>query len=446
MAARMERTRHPGIYKRGGRYVVSYRHNGKQRWGSARTLADARRLKRAREVARDSGELDEQTRLRFRRYAEEWIERHHGRKGFRESTRDDYRRDFRKYAFPYFDERLGRTMSQVTPRDVANFVGWLCDERAQAKHHRELAERDDEEARRRGERPDRRRTWPEAKRLSDSSVRNVLNPVRACLATAVAEGLIRHNPALRVALPHRPDVDELETEEVRAFSRDELAALLEVAHPRYRLLFRFMAATGVRVSEAIALQWRHLALDGSSAHVKIRRAIVRGRVQPPKSKHGRREIPLDHALVSVLRRHRASTEWPRDEDLVFPTLAGTPFEPRNLRRRALAPVAEEVGAPWAGFHAFRHTCASMLFERGANAKQVQRWLGHHSASFTIDTYIHLLSDDLGGPLELAQELEGGNVVATGHPEIARNEGVSESPDPAPEAAMLNSPETVRRRA
>ncbi len=42
----------------------------------------------------------------------------------------------------------------------------------------------------------------------------------------------------------------------------------------------------------------------------------------------------------------------------------------------------------------------MLFAQGRNAKQVQRWLGHHSAAFTLDTYIHLLSDDLDEPLEL----------------------------------------------
>jgi integrase len=42
----------------------------------------------------------------------------------------------------------------------------------------------------------------------------------------------------------------------------------------------------------------------------------------------------------------------------------------------------------------------MLFERGANAVQVQRWLGHHSPAFTLDTYVHLLNDDLGDPLSL----------------------------------------------
>ena len=45
----------------------------------------------------------------------------------------------------------------------------------------------------------------------------------------------------------------------------------------------------------------------------------------------------------------------------------------------------------------RHTCASILFRRGYNAKQVQVWLGHHSAAFTLGTYVHLLPDDLPEP-------------------------------------------------
>jgi len=36
----------------------------------------------------------------------------------------------------------------------------------------------------------------------------------------------------------------------------------------------------------------------------------------------------------------------------------------------------------------------MLFARGENAKRIQRFLGHHRASFTLDTYVHLLDDEL----------------------------------------------------
>jgi site-specific recombinase XerD len=40
------------------------------------------------------------------------------------------------------------------------------------------------------------------------------------------------------------------------------------------------------------------------------------------------------------------------------------------------------------------SAATRLFKAGLNAKQVQAWLGHHKASFTLDTYVHLLPDDL----------------------------------------------------
>jgi hypothetical protein len=62
---------------------------------------------------------------------------------------------------------------------------------------------------------------------------------------------------------------------------------------------------------------------------------------------------------------------------------------------------------WVGFHTFRHTCATMLFRKGLNAKQVQMWLGHNSPAFTLVTYVHLLPDDLPDPGFL-DALTGGN--------------------------------------
>src|SRR5262249_31717183 len=47
-----------------------------------------------------------------------------------------------------------------------------------------------------------------SRELSDSTVRNALKPVRAALATARREGLLRHNPVTDVALPHRARIEE----------------------------------------------------------------------------------------------------------------------------------------------------------------------------------------------------------------------------------------------
>jgi integrase len=246
MAARMERTRHAGIWRRGSRYVFSYRLRGKQRWESARTLSEAQRLKARRSADADRGELHERSRLTFREYAEEWVEGYTGRgsSGFRESTREDYRRDLKRWVFPYFGDQL--KLTDLTPRDVAQLVADLAKQEGQ-----------------RGP-------------LADTTIRSILNPVRACLATAVEDGLLRTNPAQRVRLPHRPKPQDEDGKQVRALTREQLAAFLEHGHPRHRLMFRVLASTGLRVSELLALQWRHLELDGSGPCVRVRRANVRG--------------------------------------------------------------------------------------------------------------------------------------------------------------------------
>lgn len=87
---------------------------------------------------------------------------------------------------------------------------------------------------------------------------------------------------------------------------------------------------------------------------------------------------------------------------MFSTTTGAPLDYSNTRRRVLVPAAQEAGVPWAGFHTFRHTCATRLFAAGRNAVQVQRWLGHHSPAFTLNVYVDLLDGDLGEPLALPE--------------------------------------------
>jgi integrase len=83
---------------------------------------------------------------------------------------------------------------------------------------------------------------------------------------------------------------------------------------------------------------------------------------------------------------------------VFASQAGTRLDTDNVRNRVIRPAGEKARVPWCGWHTFRHTCASILFAEGRNVVQVQRWLGHHAPSFTLDTYVHLLEDDIGQPL------------------------------------------------
>jgi integrase len=87
------------------------------------------------------------------------------------------------------------------------------------------------------------------------------------------------------------------------------------------------------------------------------------------------------------------------EALIFPGCDGDPLD-ASVAFRAVKAAAVKAGVPWAGLHTLRHTCASLLFARGENPKTIQRWLGHHRASFTLDTYVHLLDEDLPEGLDV----------------------------------------------
>jgi integrase len=436
MAAKLEPTRTPGIFKRGGRYAVIYRDaEGRQRQESARTLDEARNLKAARTHAVTTGEFHPASRIKLRDYALEWVGRYQGRgrRGFRENTRIEYRRDLNAYILPYLDGKLRRRVEQVTPRDVAAFVAWLCDPLEQGRRIAEQRRAKIAEAK--GVAPSTLPLEVEPVHLADATVRRILSPLRACLASAVAEGVIRSNPTVGVALPARDEQRAIDLGEdddemvVKAFSTEQLATFLAVCPERSRTLFKLLSATGLRVSEVIALRWRDLQLDGSECVVKVRRAYVKGRMGPPKSKYGKRDIPIDADLVSDLRRARKASDWPGDDDLVFPAGNGAPMRQENLRRRVLEPTAQEAGVPWAGFHVFRHTCATRLFAAGRNAVQVQRWLGHHSPAFTLAVYVHLLDDDLGGPLDSAPKtVEGVSKVSAEATDTARNADAALVPD------------------
>lgn len=162
-----------------------------------------------------------------------------------------------------------------------------------------------------------------------------------------------------------------------------------------------------------------------TAKVKVREQVYRGKRKRLKSKDGKRDIPVPASMAEKLLAHRRDA-YASPKAPVFATTTGSELDPHNVRRTVLRPVAISLGyyelvkgkdgkpreRTALGFHAFRNTCASLLFAEGRNVKQVQRWLGHAKASITLDTYLDLLDEGVGEPLEISA---GGNRRATGGP-------------------------------
>lgn len=375
----MKRTSTPGIFKRGGRYVVVFRDpNGRQKKAFARTLAEARDVKASLRADITRGEYRTLSRVTFAEYAPTWIGTYAGRtsRGVNDVTRSDYWRSLERHALPFFGRKR---LAEIEPQDVKAFAAAVV-----------------------------------ATGVKRNTVRLAMAPVRALLATALEDGLIRSNPAagLRLflsngAAEHGTDP---ETEQVKALTEAELGRLLTELPDESRPFFAFLAQTGLRIGEAIELRWRDIDLGGRWIHV--RRRVYRGGVDLPKGRKGRR-IPLSEALARDLWAHRKETRA-GDDELVFVSEKGMRVDQSNLASRVLKPALRraDVGA-WVGFHTFRHTCATLLFRNGWNAAQVQKFLGHTDPGFTLRTYVHLLPEDLPEPPFLDIFLtESGHQIAT----------------------------------
>src|SRR4051794_17177020 len=105
MAAKMERTKYPGIYTRGSRFVVIWRDDrGKQHNKSHPTITDAKKFQG---VVRQDGHKSAPARDSFESYALAWVESYTGRtsKGFSEHARTDYTRALKAYAIPFFGSK-----------------------------------------------------------------------------------------------------------------------------------------------------------------------------------------------------------------------------------------------------------------------------------------------------------------------------------------------------
>jgi integrase len=365
MAVKLEKTRTPGIFKRGSRYVVVWRYRGRQHKSFHRTLAEAREAKGDRQV----GKRKPTSHKLLEDYASEWLEGYAGRtsRGFSAHAREDYKRSLDSYVTPFF---RGWRVSDIERADVRRLVADL-----------------------------------EQRGLSPASVVKNLTPLRAMFATALDDGLVNANPCAGIRVNRRRGEGD-ERPEAKAMTRAELARVLAAIPERWQLLFELLAKAGLRISEALGLEWSDVAF-GSEPRLHVRRQYYRGDLRQLKTAAGRRDLPLSPRLARALWAARPA----HGRGPVFATRDGGRLADRNVRRvldgvtHAKArvrngqletePAPAGSGLEWVGFHTFRHTCASMLFEGGKNIRQVCDWLGHADPAFTLRTYVHLIDAGLG---------------------------------------------------
>lgn len=221
---------------------------------------------------------------------------------------------------------------------------------------------------------------------SPKTIKNVVHMLSSCLRLAIREGHIARNPCEGVRLPK----DSLDAHQARFLTPEELRALVEATTEHYRPLVTFLVGTGLRWSEATALQSRHVDIANGTVRVEQAWKQVRGAKQgrvlgPPKSPKARRTVN-----AAVLALAAAKPLLGKPNDFVFRTVQGKPITYSGFYDRVWLPACKKAELePRPGVHALRHTFASWLISEGTPLEAVQDQLGHESILTTRSVYAHL---------------------------------------------------------
>lgn len=172
-------------------------------------------------------------------------------------------------------------------------------------------------------------------------------------------------------------------------SVEETIELLgSIVHPRYRVLLTTIYATGLRLSEALALR---------AADIDSKRMVVR--VRQGKGKKDR-YVPLPPVLLDLLREH-----WRREHlcDLLLPRRSdpSRPADPTGVQRYLQRIISKAGWAKKVTPRTLRHCYATHQIEQGTSTRVVQVLLGHANVHAT-ETYTHVSPAMLGnvtGPLD-----------------------------------------------
>jgi len=217
------------------------------------------------------------------------------------------------------------------------------------------------------------------------------NFIHSALEQALRLGYIPRNVSSATTRPRA------RKKEIKVLNQEEIERFLECAkNHRLYPAFLLLLTTGLRRGELLGLEWKNINWERKTLTVERNLVYLKGkfRFEEPKTKGSYRTIPLSDNAFKVLKKWRKKwleeriklgADWP-NTDLVFPSEAHTPMNPRNFLR-TLKGILKEAGLPLdVTIHSLRHTYATMLLSQGEHPKVVQELLGHSSITTTLDVY------------------------------------------------------------
>jgi integrase len=203
--------------------------------------------------------------------------------------------------------------------------------------------------------------------LSFSTVDHLRWDLNQIFEMAVAEGIVKRNPAALLFTPRACSKPEHRTMTV-----DEIKRAFSVLELRERLIFKLAVFAGVRPGEIFGL--RRTRLSENTADIQER--IYRGKLDTPKTQKSIRVVALSASVRNDLETWlRVSPVGP--EAWLFPSeKLDKPLSKDNVLRRYIRPGLKMVGLEWVDFQVMRRTHSSLMHELRIDPKIVADLMGH----------------------------------------------------------------------
>ena len=268
------------------------------------------------------------------------------------------------------------------------------------------------------------RTELYGKGLSDRMVRGCHAMCRKALEKAVADGIIRINPAIGCKLPPK------KAKEMQVLTREEMQRFMAQAKADgYFELFLLELCTGMRRGEIVALQWDDLNMQTGELHICRQATTVHGNIHicAPKTKSSIRTVILPPDIVKILAEYkkRINSRW------MFPSPVkeDAPYHPSAIRK-VLDRTLERAECKHVRFHDLRHTFATTALANGMDVKTLSAIIGHISSETTLNIYTHITDN---------MQRSAANKIEQG---FGRNEGSLSEDKQTPDQAV-KTPQTAK---
>lgn len=184
------------------------------------------------------------------------------------------------------------------------------------------------------------------------------------------------------------------TKKPRCLTIDEFHRFARHLDEPFRTMALLCVCFGLRISEALALQWRDI--DWLSSRLSVKRGIVCQIVDDVKTPESQRALYIDNNMLGVLKNWRQTSEFPGLEDWVFASpvqLGRLPWSYDQVWRE-YQKAANRAGIGAIGTHALRHTYRAWLDAVGTKLAVQQKLMRHTDIRTTMNIYGDVVTDEM----------------------------------------------------